>query len=341
MNLVLNMILYSLTSTIIMTIAFAFLLGYSTEIWAQSQEVLRKYENPNLGTRFSYPSYWGILEEEEDCVQETSCNVASPVQGQQFNDFLFRASTMSSDHWEIQEHCKCDTLLEYVQYIYKETERVYTDGFRFINDSQFLIGNKYPAWRIEYSAKLSPEAEYLARTSVLSLNNNTFYRFTLTPLTNTSYGLHLPEFNKIIESVEFVQISKTTPKTPSFLNSSEIPSEGTDSLSTIPSVGTGLSSDDSSTIRILSHNSFTDSLGFLHIVGELQNEGITNLEFVKVTSTLYDARNQVVATDFTYTDPSDVGPGQKAPFEIIVTSASIPLSQIDHYTLTGSYSDYN
>jgi len=35
----------------------------------------------------------------------------------------------------------------------------------------------------------------------------------------------------------------------------------------------------------------------------------TNAQFVKVTGTYYDSSNQVVATDFTYTNPSDVGPG--------------------------------
>ena len=63
----------------------------------------------------------------------------------------------------------------------------------------------------------------------------------------------------------------------------------------------------------------------------------TNAQFVKVTGTYYDSSNQVVATDFTYTNPSDIGPGQKAPFELTLLSASIPVSQIDHYNLIASY----
>ncbi len=40
---------------------------------------------------------------------------------------------------------------------------------------------------------------------------------------------------------------------------------------------------------------------------------------------------------FTYTDPSDIGSGQKAPFELLLMSASVPTSQIDHYNLQASY----
>ena len=66
-------------------------------------------------------------------------------------------------------------------------------------------------------------------------------------------------------------------------------------------------------LQILSHNSFTDSVGYLHVVGEVQNNTPTNAQFVQVIGTFYDNNNQVVATHFTYTNPSDIGAGQKAP----------------------------
>lgn len=89
-------------------------------------------------------------------------------------------------------------------------------------------------------------------------------------------------------------------------------------------------------LQILSHNSFTDSLDYLHVVGEVQNNSPTNAQFVQITGTFYDSNNQVVGTQFTYTNPSDIGAGQKAPFELILTSASVPVSQIDHYNLQAS-----
>jgi hypothetical protein len=68
----------------------------------------------------------------------------------------------------------------------------------------------------------------------------------------------------------------------------------------------------------------------------VQNDGEANLEFVKITGTFYDSNSQVVGTEFTYPNPPDIGSGEKAPFELILTSASIPVSQIDHYELQTS-----
>ena len=75
----------------------------------------------------------------------------------------------------------------------------------------------------------------------------------------------------------------------------------------------------------------------MHVVGEVENNTPTNISFMKITGTFYDINNEVVATDFTYTNPTDISPGQKAPFELILTSASIPVSEIDRYYLAGSY----
>lgn len=89
-------------------------------------------------------------------------------------------------------------------------------------------------------------------------------------------------------------------------------------------------------LQILSDNLFTDSVGYLHVVGEVQNNSPTNAQFVQVIGTFYDNNNQVVGTQFTYTNPSEIDAGGKAPFELILTSASIPLSQIDHYNLVAT-----
>ena len=90
-------------------------------------------------------------------------------------------------------------------------------------------------------------------------------------------------------------------------------------------------------LQILSHNSFTDSTGFFHIVGEVKNDLASAVELVRVIATFYDTNNQVVATSFTYSDPSGIGSGDTAPFEIILTSASVPIfSKSDHYNLQAS-----
>ena len=90
-------------------------------------------------------------------------------------------------------------------------------------------------------------------------------------------------------------------------------------------------------LQILSHNSFTDSIGYLHVVGEIKNNYPSTATFVRILGTFYDINNQVVGTQFTYANPSDIGSGEKVPFVLILTSASIPISQIDHYSLQASY----
>ena len=91
--------------------------------------------------------------------------------------------------------------------------------------------------------------------------------------------------------------------------------------------------------RILSDNNYVASTGSLHIVGEVINESYQPVRFVKITATFYDANNGVIGTDFTYTSPSTLQPGQKAPFDMIITEGSMPLYLVSYYTLSMDYRD--
>ena len=86
-------------------------------------------------------------------------------------------------------------------------------------------------------------------------------------------------------------------------------------------------------LKIVSQSHYIDIVDVYHVVGEIENGGNTTAKFVKVTMTFYDANGTVVGTSFTYTDPHDIAPGTKAPFDLILMSASIPINQIKHYTL--------
>lgn len=90
--------------------------------------------------------------------------------------------------------------------------------------------------------------------------------------------------------------------------------------------------------RILSHSAYTDNIGTLHIVGEVINQSPFTAKFVKIIATLYNTYNQVIGTQFSYTQPSDLAPGQRAPFDILVLSGGIPLNQMRTYTLSVSTS---
>ena len=72
--------------------------------------------------------------------------------------------------------------------------------------------------------------------------------------------------------------------------------------------------------EILSKSTHRDSLGWLHIVGEVTNTGVETLEFVKVIATIYDKDGTVIAVESTYTQPHTLKRGQVAPFEIVCMS---------------------
>lgn len=90
--------------------------------------------------------------------------------------------------------------------------------------------------------------------------------------------------------------------------------------------------------RILSHSAYTDNAGTLHIVGEVMNQSPVMALSVKVTVTFYNSYNQVIGTDYTYTSPSNIIPGQRASFGLMELSGSIPMSQVRTYALTVSTS---
>ena len=86
--------------------------------------------------------------------------------------------------------------------------------------------------------------------------------------------------------------------------------------------------------RILSQSAYIDSIGTVHIVGEVINQSPVTAKFVQITVTFCDANNRVVGTDFTFTQPSDLAPGQRAPFDIAVLSGGIPMAQVRNYALS-------
>lgn len=89
-----------------------------------------------------------------------------------------------------------------------------------------------------------------------------------------------------------------------------------------------------SPVEIVSSSSYV-KYGMTSIVGEVENTGTDNLEYVMITATFYDANENVVDTGFTYARMDIIKPGDKAPFQI--TSLEDNLN-MDHYSL--QVSDY-
>jgi len=63
-----------------------------------------------------------------------------------------------------------------------------------------------------------------------------------------------------------------------------------------------------------------NSLGWLEVVGEVENHGTTPSTYTQVTGTFYDADGKVIYVHFTYTDPAEIPAGARHPFKIVVGS---------------------
>ncbi len=73
----------------------------------------------------------------------------------------------------------------------------------------------------------------------------------------------------------------------------------------------------SNSVQVLSSAAWTDSYGYLHIPGEVLNNTPNRREYVEITATYYNSANQVLATDFTFTNVWTVNARQRAAFELL------------------------
>ncbi len=58
-----------------------------------------------------------------------------------------------------------------------------------------------------------------------------------------------------------------------------------------------------------------DFEGDIKFLGEIQNTGDATARFVKITFTMKNAAGNVIGTDFTYVNSTDLSPGQTSSFE--------------------------
>lgn len=86
--------------------------------------------------------------------------------------------------------------------------------------------------------------------------------------------------------------------------------------------------------EILSSNSYSNS-GNFYIVGEIKNNFLKNIEFVKVVATYYDEKENVIGTSYAYTILDTLKPNQTSPFEV----SNFPDTFVPHsYKIQASYS---
>jgi hypothetical protein len=82
-----------------------------------------------------------------------------------------------------------------------------------------------------------------------------------------------------------------------------------------------------------------NSLGWLEVMGEVQNQGDTPSTFTKIIATFHNAGGQVVYVGFTYADPDPVPAGATHPFKLTVLSDERS-NVIAGYDLTAESHEY-
>lgn len=85
-------------------------------------------------------------------------------------------------------------------------------------------------------------------------------------------------------------------------------------------------------VSILSSSQINNSFGSVYIVGEVRNDLSELVQFVQIVGTFYDSAGLLIDTDYTYTDLDYLRPGEKSPFNLIISDASVA-QRIDSYTL--------
>ena len=87
---------------------------------------------------------------------------------------------------------------------------------------------------------------------------------------------------------------------------------------------------------IQNSSSYTDSLGYYHVVGEVLNNGDASLTFIKISGVFKDSSSQVADTEITYAYADYLPAGQKAPFDLFIADTQ-KSAQVASYTLTLEY----
>jgi hypothetical protein len=326
-------------------------------VYGQDDPEFKKYENSILGVKFSYPDYWGNSantdfqngSSSKDCFDRWVCTDFwlfqdnPPTDSTFFEYSIFGIDRYNSENQIFLSECKCDTLTEFAQYIY-EKEKQEADYFSFIKDDNITIDN-FPAFQIEYTDE--EESTNVTDLDIYTKVNNTFYQFGLSTDSNAIYSKYIPDVKKIIDSIEFIPVIKPVEKQPSFMmdtkesnNTSPIQNLTNENVIDLSNNGKqqlSESKDSNNKIGITSYNSYINSIGHLHVIGEVENNSPIIAEFVKIIGTFYDDNGNVVGTSSTYADPTDIGSGEKAPFDLILSDSTIPVDQIKEYRLTISY----
>lgn len=94
----------------------------------------------------------------------------------------------------------------------------------------------------------------------------------------------------------------------------------------------------SGVVIIDNHSSFISLSGALHVVGEVNNTGETNVKEIVINVTYFDIDDQAIASSSSSVLQDILLPGMKAPFDAVLTGSSV-VQQVDRYELEASFSE--
>jgi hypothetical protein len=195
------------------------------------------YTNNILGIELQYPSNWYLNKEDNkinSLCMEKVCDIVfyrnlksigTDNNNTNINSVRFGISSGSINSQGFKEKCKCYSLLEFVQFFYKNFLQNKESSF-LLNDNETTISGNISAWQLEFDIAnpnsnngLQQEGKMWA---ILTINNNAYYILGYTT-DKKLYDKYLPEAKKIIGSIEFIptqEIKKIIQ--PSFMTSTDL-----------------------------------------------------------------------------------------------------------------------
>ena len=84
---------------------------------------------------------------------------------------------------------------------------------------------------------------------------------------------------------------------------------------------------------ITSYNTFNDTAGVFHIVGEVENSSPYLVTSVQVVATFYDSLGQLLYFDTVFTNPPNISAGQIAFFDLAIPPGTLPVDRVSQWTL--------
>ena len=276
------------------------------------------YENADYKINIQYPKSWHVSE------QDLAANVIVQFKAPDTKD-QSTSATLSIANYQMPSNT---TLDKFVDFFFKERYKKSTD-YKLINSSDTYLGGIRGRQFILYDY----DKDILGIEStgkvmrIIALDNNTDNGYMIKYWAQPSlFNKYLPQVQKMINSFKIIghTVDENVPVETNTIVENR--SESSDlSFDNVLSNETSILNDQSSytdenpKLAITNSklvNDDTDS----SIIGEIMNNTTDPINSIHITSSVYNLKNQLIATGDTTTDIDQLRPGEKTGFEISLSS---------------------